>query len=67
MATASASGIMLKAMKLQLIDTNCSIARETCQPSRRVRSTRRPPLIDTSTKQGMSAKRQRMKTTSPTG
>jgi len=67
MAMASASGIMPKAAKTLVIETNCSKARPICSRSRWVRSEANPPAEITSAVQGMSEKRQRKKTTSLSG
>ena len=44
-AVASASGISPKAVKMQIIETNCSTERVTCWCSRLVRSARMPPRV----------------------
>jgi len=66
-ATASASGMIEKAVKMLIIETNCSAPRARCSLSRCVRSRRSPPCASTITATGASENRQRKNTTSPTG
>ena len=66
-ATAPASGISLKAMKIAVIEQSCDSARLTGRRSRSVRTTASPRRGSTMRKHGTSENSERKNATSPTG
>ena len=66
-ATAPASGMSLKAMKIAVIEQSCDSARLTWSNGRAVRNTASPRRGSTIRKHGMSANTERKNATSPTG